>query len=160
MSMDHVCITVRDVDKSIDFYSRGLGLKLLRVSVLRPRPKTEFKNAYMYSDQFLLELLTAKPAVIRSRTPDTWEKTLQGSLGITHLGMRVHNLDEAVKRVKAAGGHMIDEPIQVARKTTNFAYVSNKVDPKIRYAKKPGKKPWRNAIFSDPDGIIIELVER
>jgi catechol 2,3-dioxygenase-like lactoylglutathione lyase family enzyme len=60
MRMDHVSLTVRDVDKSIEFYSKGLGLKLLRVSVLKPTPETTYKNAYLYSDSFLLELITAK----------------------------------------------------------------------------------------------------
>jgi len=57
--MDHVSLTVRDVDKSVEFYSKGLGLKWLRVSVLNPSPDTQFKNAYMYSDSLLLELITA-----------------------------------------------------------------------------------------------------
>ena len=54
--MDHVSLTVRDVDKSIEFYSKGLGLKLLRISVLNPSPGTVYKNAYLYNDNFLLEI--------------------------------------------------------------------------------------------------------
>jgi hypothetical protein len=57
---DHVCVTARDVDRSIEFYSKGLGLKLLRVSVPSPSPQTVYKKAYMYSDSFLLELITAE----------------------------------------------------------------------------------------------------
>jgi hypothetical protein len=55
---------------------------------------------------------------------------------------------------------MIGEPFEVAKGTTNIVFVADKVDPKILYARKPGKKPWRIAVFSDPDGVIIELVER
>jgi len=55
---------------------------------------------------------------------------------------------------------MIGEPFQVAKEKTNVVYVADKVDRKIRYARRPGKKPWRIALFEDPDGVAIVLVER
>lgn len=160
MRMDHVSLTVRDVDRSIDFYSKGLGLKLLRISVLNPTPETEYKNAYMYSDSFLLELITAESGATQQQSPETWQKTMRGSVGITHLGMRVRDLDASIKRLKAAGATMIGEPFKVAKETTNIVYIDGKAPSKIRYARKPGKKPWRIAVFKDPDGVIVELVER
>jgi len=158
--MDHVSICVRDVDKSIEFYSKALGLKPLRVSVLNPTPETQYKNAYMYSDHFLLELITAESSATQQQSPATWQKTMRGSIGITHLGMRVRKLEAAVARLKAAGATMIGEPFEIGKRTANIIFAADKVDPKIRYARKPGKKPWRIAVFSDPDGVIIELVER
>jgi catechol 2,3-dioxygenase-like lactoylglutathione lyase family enzyme len=166
MRMDHVSLAVSDVDKSVDFYSKALNLKLLRVSVLRraaavhPTPKNEYKNAYMYSGTFLLELMTAKSAASKKEAPRTWQESMRGFIGITHLGLRVRNLDAAVQRLKDAGAVMIQEPYELAREKSKFLYVADKVDPRIRYARKPGKKPWRLAVFSDPDGVIIELVER
>ena len=160
MRMDHVSLTVRDVDRSVEFYSKALGLKLLRVSVLHPTPETEFKNAYMYSDSFLLELITAESSATQQQGPETWQKSLRGSIGITHLGMRVRDLDAAIKRLRVAGVPMIGEPFQVAKGASKILYVADKVPEKIRYARKPGKKPWRNVMFSDPDGVVIELVER
>jgi catechol 2,3-dioxygenase-like lactoylglutathione lyase family enzyme len=159
--MDHVSLTVRDVDKSIEFYSKGLGLKLLRISVLNPSPGTVYKNAYLYSENFLLEIITAESAATRPQSPDTWQKTMRGSIGITHLGMRVQDLDAAISRLKAAGATMIGEPFEVAKDKAKIEYVAEKPPAKISYAKKPGKRPWRIAVFKDPfDGIIIELVER
>ena len=160
MRMDHISLTVRDVDKSVEFYSKGLGLTLLRVSVLNPTPGTEYKNAYMYSGTFLLELITADKSASRNQSPKTWQETMRGSVGITHLGMRVGNLESAIEKLEAAGGKMISEPFNVTKEKTNIVYAAEKVDPRIRYARRPGKKPWRIAVFSDPDGIIIELVER
>jgi hypothetical protein len=56
---------------------------------------------------------------------------------------------------------MVGEPFEVAKDKTKIEYVAEKAPPKISYARKPGKKPWRNAVFKDPfDGVIIELVER
>jgi catechol 2,3-dioxygenase-like lactoylglutathione lyase family enzyme len=158
--MDHVCITVRDVDRSIAFYSKGLGFKLLRVSVLNPSPGTVYKNAYMYSDTFLLELITAEDSAAQPRSPESWQKTMRESVGIAHLGMRVRDLDCAISRLKAAGATMINEPFKAAKETTKIVYVARSVSPRIAYAKRPGKKAWRIAVLRDPDGVIIELVER
>jgi len=161
MRMDHVSLTVRDVDKSIEFYSKGLGLKLLRISVLNPSPGTVYKNAYLYSDNLLLEIITAEDDAAQPQSPDSWQKTMRGSIGITHLGMRVRDLDAAISRLKAAGATMIGEPFEVAKDKTKIEYAAENAPTKISYANKPGKKPWRIAVFKDPfDGVIIELVER
>jgi catechol 2,3-dioxygenase-like lactoylglutathione lyase family enzyme len=160
MGMDHVCITVSDVDRSIEFYAKGLGLTLLRVSVLNPTPGTVYKNAYLFSETFLLELITANETAIHPQSPKNWQDTMRASIGITHLGMRVKDLDSAIKKMKAAGARMISESFKVSKETTNIVYAAGSVDSKISYARRPGDKPWRIAVFSDPDGIIIELVER
>jgi len=122
--MDHVSLTVRDVDKSVEFYSKGLGLKLLRISVLNPSPGTVYKNAYLYSDSFLLEIITAESSAIQPHSPETWQRTMRGSIGITHLGMRVRNLDAAISRLKASGATMIGEPFEVAKEKTKIEYVA------------------------------------
>jgi len=159
--MDHVSLTVRDVDKSIEFYSKGLGLKLLRISVVNPSPGVVYKNAYLYSDSFLLEIIAGESSAARLESPDTVQKTMRGSIGITHLGMRVRDLDAAISRLKAAGATMIGEPFEIVKEKTKIEYAAERPPLRIRYAKKPGKKPWRIAVFKDPlDGVIIELVER
>jgi catechol 2,3-dioxygenase-like lactoylglutathione lyase family enzyme len=159
--MDHVSLTVRDVDKSIQFYSKGLGLKLLRISIVNPSPGVVYKNAYLYSDSFLLEVITAVSSATQSNGPATVQETMRGSIGITHLGMRVRDLDAAISKLEGAGAIMIGEPFEIVKEKTKIEYAAEKAPPKIRYAKKPGKKPWRMAVFKDPlDGVIIELVER
>jgi catechol 2,3-dioxygenase-like lactoylglutathione lyase family enzyme len=158
--MDHVSITVRDVDKSTEFYSKGLGLKLLRVSVVNPAPGIMYKNAYMHSGTFLLELITAKQTATGRKSPRDLQEIMRGSVGITHLGVRVQNLESAVERLKSAGGKLMCEAFEVSKETTKIAYVARRVDSRIRYARRPGTKPWRIAVFSDPDGIIVEIVER
>jgi catechol 2,3-dioxygenase-like lactoylglutathione lyase family enzyme len=104
--------------------------------------------------------LSAEDYVIQPKSPESWQKMIRGSTGITHLGMRVRDLDDAINRLKAAGATMISEPFTVAKETTKIVYVANKVSPRIAYAKEPGKKAWRIAFFKDPDGVIIEPVER
>lgn len=160
MGLDHVSLTVSNVDKSIEFYSNGLGLKLLRVSVLNPSPNIQFKNAYMYSDSLLVELITAEESATKPEQPASWQSSLRASIGITHLGVRVRNLEAAMARLEAAGARKIGGPFEISSKTTKIVYLAGKPPRRVRYARRPGKKPWRNAVFCDPDGVVIELVER
>src|SRR5208283_5127987 len=108
--MDHVSITVRDVNRSIKFYSEALGMKLLRVSVLNPSPETKYKNAYMYSGALTLEIITAG---------------------------------------ESAEAEMIGEPFAINRDNFKNTYVAKRMNRKISYVKRPGK---RIAVFSGPDG--------
>ena len=157
IKMDHVSITVRNVDRSVKFYSDALGMKLLRVSVLNPSPGTKFKNAYMYSGALTLEIITAVESAKQRARTQTWQQTLRGRMGITHLGVRVSDLEAAIKRLKAAGARMIGEPFAINRDSFKNTYVAKKMDRKVNYVRRPGK---RIAVFSGPDGEIIELAER
>lgn len=160
MSMDHVSLTVQSVDRSIEFY-KAIGLKVLRVSRLRRGSGEEYRNAYMYSGRFMLELLPVEGSKRqRRRPPRSIEKALHASRGITHLGVRVRNLDIAIERLKAAGATMIGEPFEIKPKTVNIAYFDEKSDRAIHYVRTPKKKPWRLALFTDPDGVTVELVQR
>jgi catechol 2,3-dioxygenase-like lactoylglutathione lyase family enzyme len=160
MGMDHVSLTVRNVERSVGFYSKALGMKLLRKSIVNPTPNTKYTNAFVYNDHFLLELITAEDSAPEQQCPDNFPKAMRGSIGITHLGVRVRDLDSAVSKMKSAGATMIGEPLEVPKQRVEPLYFAEGVDPKIRYLRSPGKKPWRVALFSDPDGVTIELIER
>ena len=136
MGMDHVSLTVRDVDRSVEFYSKGLGLKLLRVSVLNPSPDTQFKNAYMYSGSLLLELITATDSATQPPPPASWQSSLRASIGITHSGVRVKNLEAEMTRLEAAGAHKIGGPFEISNKTTKIVYVVNTTSPKNKVRQK------------------------
>ena len=158
MSMDHVSLTVRDVEKSIKFYSQALSMRLLRKSEVSPSPGLKYVNAFVYNDQFILELIPSEPSASEPLHPATFQSAMRGSLGITHLGVRVDDLEKAVEKMKAAGGSPIGQPITVDRVNTTF--FAEDADPKMSYFKEPRGKPWRVALFSDPDGVTIELIER
>jgi catechol 2,3-dioxygenase-like lactoylglutathione lyase family enzyme len=159
MGMDHVSLTVRDVERSIEFYTKALGMKLLRKSAVNPTPDTKYVNAFVYNDHFFLEFIPAETSALApQQLPATFPAAMRGTIGITHLGVRVKDLDVATAKMKAAGATEIDKPIQVDKVETIF--FAKGVDPKIRYFKEPRKKPWRVALFSDPDGVTIELIER
>jgi len=159
MGMDHVSLTVRDVEKSIEFYTKALDMKLLRKSVVSPRPDTRYVNAFVYNDHFFLELIPAESSTpTLHQRPASFPEAMRGTIGITHLGVRVKDLDAATAKMRAAGATPIDKSLQVDKVETIF--FAKGVDPKIKYFKEPKKKPWRVALFSDPDGVTIELIER
>ena len=158
--MDHVSLTVKNVDKAVDFYARGLGMKLLRVSLVHPSPETQFKNAYMYNNTLLLELITADDCAKRPECPRNWQDSLRGTIGITHLGVRVKNLERAMAKLESAGAHKIGGPFEISPRASKMLYLEKNTPSRMRYARKPSGKPWRNAMFCDPDGVVIELVER
>ena len=77
------------------------------------------------------------------------------------MGVRVRNLEAAMAKLEAAGARKIGGPFEISKETTKIVYAAGKkVPPNIRYARRPGRKRWRNAVYSDPDGVTVELVER
>ncbi len=153
-------VTVGDVDRSIKFY-QAAGLKVLRISRMRRNSGEEYRNAYMYSGRFMLELLPVIGRAVRAGgRSGSIEKTLHGALGITHLGFRVRDLDAAMERLAAVGARKIGRPFQINPGTVNNAYFDEKADRVLHYVRRPAKKAWRIALFADPDGVTVELVER
>jgi len=76
------------------------------------------------------------------------------------LGVRVKDLGAATSKMRAAGARMIADPVEVTGEMVETLYFAKGVHSKMRYVKSPGKKPWTVALFSDPDGAAVELIER
>jgi catechol 2,3-dioxygenase-like lactoylglutathione lyase family enzyme len=121
MEMDHVSLTARSVDRSIEFYE-AIGLKLVRVTRMRRGSGAEYRNAYMFTGRFML--------------------------------------DAAASRLRAIGAPVIGEPFSISRDAVGVTFFDGRASPGFHYIRKPTKKPWRIALFSDPDGVNVELIER
>lgn len=140
MILEHVSIVVKNRDATMDFYTKVLGFKVLR------KYETEtMRVAYLYLEDQLLEL----NEFYANDEP----------IGLWHLGFRVENMDEAMAHFKEQGAELVSEPIEFKPKIYAFAEVSHE---KLLRALKPQEdKPfWRIAMFRDPNGVIIELLER
>jgi glyoxylase I family protein len=149
--VEHIGVTVSDLEKSIDFYTKVFGFSVLR--------KTS-TNAYLYLGNDLLELMQSdNPTKVKNpETPEAWQKDMRSSVGLKHIGFRVDDLDEAIERITKLGGKLIVPPVEVEPK---IEYVANTTADKLRRAAKPIKRRyWRIAMFSDPDGVILEILER
>ena len=151
MILEHVGITVSDLETSIAFYTGVLGFRLLRKTTT---------NAYLHLEDQLLELTQCRSSVevCAPDGPEECDEQLYHGVGITHLGFRVENMDEAVGRIEQLGGKLITPPYEFE---PQIEYAVEAGHDKLRRAARPiGRKTWRLAIFSDPDGILLELLER
>jgi catechol 2,3-dioxygenase-like lactoylglutathione lyase family enzyme len=151
MILEHVGLTVSDLERSLRFYTEVLGFSLLRKTTT---------NAYLYLADQLLELTQCRVPAEASPpgSVEECEERLYRGVGITHVGFRVENMNEAVARIQELGGQLIVPPYELE---PQIEYVVEPPDEKLKRAAKPvGRRYWRIAMFADPDGIILELLER
>jgi catechol 2,3-dioxygenase-like lactoylglutathione lyase family enzyme len=124
----------------VAFYTKVLGFK-----ILRKYETDEQRVAYLYLDEQLLEL------------NERLEK--DETIGLQHLGIRVEDMDEAMAYFRAQGVEYIGGPVQFQPEIYATAEVGSE---KLVRALKPrgGKSYWRISKFRDPNGVMIELLER
>lgn len=113
MSVSHVGLRVRDLDKSKQFYE-ALGFteaKRLTVpdniaaGLLALEPPIGFEAVYLQKDAFVLQLLTFADYA----APAQPERTMVNA-GLTHLSIVVDDMAQAQDAVRSAGGAIIAEP--------------------------------------------------
>ena len=140
MRFSHLGICVSDLERSLAFYRDALGFEVeseLHVDgepseTLLRLQKVRLHAVYLVRDGMRIELLHyASPGSVGDGSPREMNR-----LGLTHLSLRVDDLEATVSRLDARG-------VRVLRDTR----IDN---PRLR----------AKAIFAtDPDGTLIELVE-
>jgi len=115
MRILHTMLRVGDLQRSIDFYSNVLGMKLLRTS---DNPEYKYTLAFMgYGSN-----------------PDHAELELTYNYGVTsyemgtaygHLAISADNIVQACEAVKANGGNVTREPGPVKGGATVIAFVTD-----------------------------------
>jgi catechol 2,3-dioxygenase-like lactoylglutathione lyase family enzyme len=143
--IDHVGITVSDLDRSLAFYVGTLGLRLIdretiadeTIAELTGYDAVEMDCADLDSgDGRILEL-------IQYRTPaggSAAHELRDG--GTVHVSLRVDDLDAVLAAIEGSGARI------VSRRPVLF--------------EEPGS-PWdgvRCVYVADPDGVVLELVQR
>lgn len=115
MRILHTMLRVGNLQRSIDFYTRVLGMTLLRTT---DRPEQKYTLAFVgygpESEQAALEL-TYNYGV------DRYE--LGTAFG--HVAIGVENVYAACERIRAAGGQITREPGPVKGGTTVIAFVTD-----------------------------------
>jgi catechol 2,3-dioxygenase-like lactoylglutathione lyase family enzyme len=94
-SFSHIYFRVRDIDETIDFYSKHFGFYLLRRYTVEGR-----ESAYLGMGDVLLELSVARDA------------GLPGEAGERRFGLTVTDLDELMTRLKAANVGIVQDTFE------------------------------------------------
>ena len=113
--MLHTMIRVGNLDRSIDFYTRLLGMKLLR---RQDYPDGRFTLAFVgygdESDNTVIEL---------THNWDTTQYDLGNGYG--HIALAVSNAAAACDEIRARGGRVVREAGAMKHGTTVIAFVED-----------------------------------
>lgn len=130
MTIDHIGVAVRSIDRTLDFYRDVLGIE--------PSHRTEV----LHENVEVAVLPTAGGCVelLRSTSQDSViDRFIQRhGEGLHHIAVQVDDLDAAVERVKRTGGRLVDEKPQIGAEGYRYVFV---------HPKSTG-------------GVLLELVQR
>ena len=127
MRLLHTMLRVTDLQRAIDFYTRVLGMTLLRTT---ERPEQKYSLAF----------------VGYGSNPDHAEIELTYNHGIHqyemgtafgHLALGVSDVYATCERIRALGGHITREPGPVAGGTRVIAFVVDPDGYKIELIQQP-----------------------
>lgn len=126
MRMLHTMLRVGDLQKSLDFYTEVLGMKLLRKS---DYPDGKFTLAFVgygdEKDQTVLEL---------THNWDTAKYDLGNAYG--HIALEVQDAYKACDAVRAKGGKVVREAGPMKHGTTVIAFVEDPDGYKIEFIQR------------------------
>ncbi len=115
MRMLHTMLRVGDMQRSIDFYTKPMGMQLLRTT---DRPDQKYSLAFVgYADE-------SQQAVIEL-TYNYGVSSYDLGSGFGHIAIGVEDIHGTCERVRAAGGLVTREPGPVKGGTTVIAFVQD-----------------------------------
>lgn len=126
MRLLHTMIRVGDLQRSIDFYTQVLGMRLLRKS---DYPSGRFTNAFVgYDDE-------SRAAVLE--LTHNWDtKSYDMGSGFGHVAVEVEDAYKACAEVKKRGGKVTREPGPMKHGTTVIAFVEDPDGYKIEFVQR------------------------
>jgi len=126
MRLLHTMIRVGDLQRSIDFYTQVLGMRLLRKA---DYPGGRFTNAFVgYDDE-------SRAAVLE--LTHNWDtKSYDMGSGFGHVAVEVEDAYRACDEVRKRGGRVSREPGPMKHGTTVIAFVEDPDGYKIEFVQK------------------------
>lgn len=126
MRLLHTMLRVGDLQRSIDFYTRVLGMKLLRTT---DRPEQQYSLAFVgYGDE------SAHSVIELTYNYGVTQYELGTAFG--HLAIEVPDAAATCAAVKAAGGTVTREAGPVKGGTTVIAFVQDPDGYKIEFIER------------------------
>jgi diaminopimelate decarboxylase len=143
-AIDHVSVTCASIERSLAFYGDGLGLAILergvetgaRIGAVVGLPGARLRFAELaLGDGRLVELLEYESPVGRALRPQP------NDAGAAHVALLVEDLDVALRRLQDHGFPSRSAPVTLDDHEGTW-------------------KDVRLAYVDDPDGFVIELIQR
>lgn len=131
MRILHTMLRVGDLDKSIDFYTRVLGMKLLRK---KDYPDGKFTLAFVGYD-------TEDRAAVIELTYNWGVSGYDPGNAYGHIAIEVEDAHQACESVKANGGTVTREAGPMKHGSTIIAFVQDPDGYKIEFIQK-GSAGW------------------
>ena len=125
----HTSIRTSDMGRSIDFYTRLLGLKLLSRNEI---PKNNAEIAFLQDPQGK----GARLELTLYRDQKKFEQAEYEDRVFDHLAFEVKDMEKAISAMRKEGITITDEPFKLSPGGSYIAFIE------------------------DPDGTLIELIER
>jgi lactoylglutathione lyase len=126
MRILHTMVRVGDLQRSIDFYTQVLGMRLLRKS---DYPSGRFTNAFVGYDE------ESKAAVLE--LTHNWDtKSYDLGTGYGHVALEVDDAYKACEEVRKRGGKVTREPGPMKHGTTVIAFVEDPDGYKIEFVQR------------------------
>jgi len=141
--LDHVSVTVRDLDASLAFYVGLLGLPLIargesgdvELAEIMDQEDVRIRWADIeVGDALTLELVEFVHPIGTPITKSLWDP------GSTHIGLQVDDIDAVYVRLRDAGVRVVSKPVRLTEEGDWHGV-------RVHYA-------------IDPDSTWIELVQR
>jgi lactoylglutathione lyase len=126
MRMLHTMLRVGDLQRSIRFYTEGLGMKLLRTT---DRPEQKYSLAFVGYDS------EDHTAVLELTYNYGVERYDMGS-AYGHVAIGVPDVKDACDRVRASGGRVTREPGPVKGGSSVIAFVEDPDGYKIEFIER------------------------
>ena len=114
--MDHVAISVKDMEKAIAFYRDVIGMeKVFDRTFDTPMAKligvegTEVRIVHMKMGEAVVELFDYKHPKGREPRPDLQ----QSDFGLTHIGFMVEDFQSTLQHLRDHGVELLGEPVEI-----------------------------------------------
>ena len=132
MHVDHVGLSVADLDAQRDWYQRAFGFETANPFEIAP---VGLRGVFLLGpDGIAIELLVRRGSAHRTPASTPPDELLAQGWG--HVCFRVDSVDETFERLVAAGATVVTAPAAAPEPGVRFAFVT------------------------DPEGNFIELLDR
>jgi len=128
MRMLHTMLRVGDMQRSVDFYTRVLGMKLLRTT---DRPEQKYSLAFVgYDDE--------ERAAVLELTYNYGVERYELGTAFGHIAIGMPDVSAACERVRKSGGKVTREPGPVKGGSSVIAFVEDPDGYKIEFIERRG----------------------